>query len=66
MPPPGTNSTTIVTDPLKAGVGAVGQAEEISVSSVEKAEPVLHDPYLPHLRDEKAARFAIACFLAQQ
>ena len=52
--------------PAQGSVGALGQAEKNSESSVEKPEPALDDRSLARLRDEKAARFAIACFLAQQ
>jgi hypothetical protein len=52
--------------PAQGSVGGLGEPKKHSIPSVEKPEPSLDDRSLARLRDEKAARFAIACFLAQQ
>jgi hypothetical protein len=54
--------------PDRSTLGTYARSEA-SGRDGEIVEPTLHDDYSPHERDErdkKAARFAIACYLAQQ
>jgi hypothetical protein len=56
----------ICNQPSQAAVAVLGAPEKTILSGVQNPETALHDRSLQRLRDEKAARFAIACFLAEQ
>jgi len=59
----GVRPSTIVTGRLRAVSGVLASQRNTAFPASKKPEPSLDDRSLRTLEDEKAARFAIACFL---